>query len=264
VPSREPDFLRQSKLARFGATASGRGRRTRLRPTTAAVKGPEETSSIPECIMSDVMVATSSKVLHRFTLLAVSALVALCTLASARGGTVFLDFDSLSDSDIVTNQFPSLIFSNTIVLSAGISLNEFEFPPHSGMNVISDSGGPISITFATPILSFSGFFTYAEPLVLAAFDASLAQVASVTSTFSSNDALFGDPGSSPNEFLSVSFAGGISSVTIVADSAGSSFVLDDLTYASQVAVPEPRSLSLFLLVIGGSTIYRSFRRRISS
>jgi hypothetical protein len=34
-------------------------------------------------------------------------------------------FDTLSTSDIVTNQFPGLPFSNTIVLTAGFALNEF-------------------------------------------------------------------------------------------------------------------------------------------
>src|SRR5580698_6525806 len=75
-----------------------------------------------------------------------------------------IDFESLNDGDLVTNQYPGLTFSNTIVLSAGISLNEFEFPPHSGTNVVSDNGGPMTITFFPPIQSFSGYFTYSVPL----------------------------------------------------------------------------------------------------
>jgi hypothetical protein len=59
-------------------------------------------------------------------------------------------------------------------------------------------------------------------------------------------ALSGDPGSSPNEFLSVSFASSISSVTITGDPAGGSFVMDDATLATAdtESVPEPTTFSL--------------------
>src|SRR5258707_545906 len=82
---------------------------------------------------------------------------------------IVVNFDTLSDGDIVTNQFPGLTFTNAIVLSAGISLNEFEFPPRSGTNVVSDNGGPISILFSSPFVSFGGYFTYLEPVTLLAF-----------------------------------------------------------------------------------------------
>jgi len=176
----------------------------------------------------------------------------------ARAAIVFIDFEGLNDSDPVTNQYPGLNFSNTIALSAGISLNEFEFPPHSGTNVVSDNGGPISIVFAIPVLSFSGYFTYVEPLTLVGFDALNNQVASAASAFSSNDALFGDPGSSPNEFLQVSFAGGISSVTITGDPLAGSFVMDDITYTT-ASVPEPSSTYLFL---SGVVTLLSLRRKL--
>jgi hypothetical protein len=67
------------------------------------------------------------------------------------------------------------------------------------------------------------------------------------SAFSSNLALSGDPGSSPNELLALNFPAGISSVTIAGDPAGSSLVLDDLTYQpSSNNTPEPKSIFLFL------------------
>src|ERR1035438_2645635 len=95
-----------------------------------------------------------------------------------------ITFEGLPDSTIVTNQYPGLTFSNAIILTAGISLNEFEFPPHSGVNVVSDNGGPISIDFASPVQSFGGYFTYAEPLTIQAFDASDSLLASSSSLFS--------------------------------------------------------------------------------
>ena len=134
------------------------------------------------------------------------------------------------------------------MLTAGISLNEFEFPPCSGVNVASDNGGPISIFFDSPVLAVAGYFTYAVPLTLTAFDAGNNQVGQAFSLFASNLALSGDAGSSPNESLSISFSGGISSVTITGDPAGGSFTLEDAAYTS--TVPEPSSILLFLTAAG--------------
>ena len=83
----------------------------------------------------------------------------------------------------------------------------------------------------------------------------------MTSLFSNNEALSGDPGSNPNEFLRISFAGGISSVTITADPVGGSFVLDDATYiTTSAAVPEPSSWQLLLLG-GALLVLRHLRHR---
>jgi len=162
-----------------------------------------------------------------------------------------IDFESLSDGDILTNQIPGLTFTNTIVFTAGFSLNEIDFPPHSGVNVVSDNGGPISIAFDTPVLGFAAYFTYVEPLSLAAFNASNAQIAGASSLFSNNTATGGDPGSSPNELLQVSSLAGISSVSIAGDPAGGSFVMDDVTLTTAPSsVPEPSSLSLTVTGLG--------------
>jgi hypothetical protein len=185
--------------------------------------------------------------------------VSVSTALSA--STITLDFESFPDSTILTNQYPDLTFSNAIILTAGLSLNEFEFPPHSGVNVVSDNGGPITISFAIPINSFSSYFSYVEPLTIAAFNSASAGVASATSRFSSNDALFGDPGSSPNELIQVSFPAGISSVTITGDPGGGSFVLDDVTITTGVnsTAPEPASLLLLLSGVGFLLLYSRMR-----
>ena len=183
----------------------------------------------------------------------VAAVMVLLTQSHAAAGAVItLDFEGFSDSTSLTTQYPGVTFSNATVITAGITLNEFEFPPHSGTNVVFDDGGPMSIRFASPVLSFGGYFTYAEPLTLAGFDAASTGVASAISLFSSNLALSGDFGSSPNEFLSISFASGISSVTITGDPAGGSFVLDDATYpTADTPVPEPGTVSLLLIGTAG-------------
>ena len=139
------------------------------------------------------------------TLLLTAALLGWCSHSAAET----LDFEGFPDSTILTTQYPNLTFSNAIILTSGISLNEFEFPPHSGVNVVSDNNGPMAISFLNPVTSFGGYFTYAEPLTLDAFDGLGDQVDSILSLFDTNMALSGDPGSSPNEFLQVQFAGGI-------------------------------------------------------
>lgn len=176
-------------------------------------------------------------------------------LAPVQAHATTLDFEGFPDSTILTNQYLGVAFTLAIILSAGISLNEFEFPPHSGVNVVSDNNGPMTITFSTPVISFSGYFTYAEPLTIQAFNTGNNQVAVASSLFSTNDALFGDPGSSPNEFIQVAYAGGFSSVTITGDPDGGSFVMDDATYTALVSscTPEPSAIGLILtgsLLIG--------------
>ena len=184
-------------------------------------------------------------------------LLACVSQASLFAGTIAIDFEGLADSTLLSNQYPGVSFSNAITLSTGMSLNEFEFPPHSGANVASDSGGPMSITFLTPIQGFGGYFTYTEPLTVDAFGITNTLLASVTSSFSNNEALSGAPGSAPNEFLQVGSMTGISRITITAGSDGGSLTLDDASYTTAVTgAPEPGGLSLAVL---GGLLLAAFR-----
>jgi hypothetical protein len=78
------------------------------------------------------------------------------------------------------------------------------------------------------------------------------------SEFSDNTACLGgppclgDPGSSPNEFIELSYVGGMSSVTITGDPLGGSFTMDDMTYTTAGAtVPEPGSFPLIIIGAAG-------------
>lgn len=169
-----------------------------------------------------------------------------------------IDFESLADSESVTTQFPGLTFSNTTAITAGFTLNEFELPPRSGVNVVFDDGGPITIAFDTPVMEVGGYFTYLVPLTLTAFDVANNAVAMDASAFSSNLALSGDVGSSPNELLGVmNLVNNIAYVTIEGDSLGGSFVLDDLAIT---AVPEPSTLILLVSGLIGLVGWRGVRR----
>jgi hypothetical protein len=175
------------------------------------------------------------------TLFTLASLLVALSSPNALAATVVVDFEGFSSLDSVTTQVPGLIFANATVLTAGVSLNELEFPPHSGSNVVFDDGGPITIAFLQPVVAIGTYFTYTMPLTVIALDSSNQIVATAQSAFASNDGLFGDPGSSPNEFLQVTFVGGISVLVARGNESGGSFTLDDLTYQTPQtsSIPEP-------------------------
>jgi hypothetical protein len=82
-----------------------------------------------------------------------------------------IGFENLPPGAILTNQYPCTTFSNAIVLTTGFTLDEFECPPHSGANVASDNGGPMTIVFTSPLRSISGYSTYNVPLTIQTLDA---------------------------------------------------------------------------------------------
>src|SRR5690348_1418779 len=131
---------------------------------------------------------------HRFGGLAVVAL----TLFSGAQAQTSLNFESLNDGDALTTQFSGLAFSNASVLTAGFSLNDLDFPAHSGKNVVSDTGGPISIAFAPPVTTFAAYFTHAVALTVTAYDAGGSVVATASSN-AVNTRASGNQGTSPNE-----------------------------------------------------------------
>jgi hypothetical protein len=182
----------------------------------------------------------------------------LCTLASPLySNQITVNFEGFADGTAITTQYAGLIFSNATIATSGVSLNEFEFPPKSGVNVAIDNGGPITIAFSTAVSSFDAFFTYSVPLTLDAFNSSNTLVDSANSLFSNNEGLSGVPGSSPNKLMQVSSSGGISSVEILGAPSGGSFTIDDVTFTT--SVPEPSSL---ILALAGSAVLIAFRRRI--
>jgi hypothetical protein len=193
-------------------------------------------------------------ILHTFASVGVGML--LFGAVQTASATTF-DFEGLTDGDTVTNQFAAqgVTISNGTILTAGVSLNEFELPPKSGSNVLSDSGSPLSFSFTIPVLSFGGLFTYLVPTTVSAFDAGSNLLGSVTSAFSSSLALSGDAGSSPNELLQLAGIGNIARVDITGDPAGGSFVVDDVQFS---AIPEPGTL-----LLTGSILAFFVMRRLS-
>jgi hypothetical protein len=150
--------------------------------------------------------------------------------AQSAEGSVSINFEGFDDSTAITTQYAGAVFTNTEAITAGVSLNEFEFPPRSGSNVGFDRGGPVTIAFPGRATAFAGHFTYRTRLTLTGFDAANNPVASATSAFENNLALSGDAGSTPNESLGLDFVAGLSKVVITGATAGTSFAMDDLSF----------------------------------
>lgn len=186
----------------------------------------------------------------------------LFATAAANAATTVIDFDLLLDGDVLTNQIAGITFANATVLSAGVSLNDVEFPPRSSANVVLDAGGQMVIDFASPVNSVGGYFTYLTQLNLSAYGAGLNLLASDSSDFLTNLALSGEAGSSPNEFIGVSAPSALITRIIVSGSAaGDSFVLDDLTYEvrERRALPEPDPLLLLTTALVAASLGRRAR-----
>jgi hypothetical protein len=172
-----------------------------------------------------------------------------------------IDFEGIPDSTPLGNTIPGLQFTNATVIDTTGLLNAGEFPPHSGIAVAFDDGGPMSIAFSSPVSTVSGYFTYGHHLIFTAFDSANILLASTQSAFNNNELLSGDTGSSPNELLAVS-ASSISRIVVTGDINGSSFVLDDLSYTSSPTnmVPEPSTsvmYPVFLLTLFAARAIRS-------
>lgn len=183
-----------------------------------------------------------------------SAFLAVMHGVALHGGVV--SFDGLLDMDSVGPAYATqgVTFDHAVVLGAGLSLNEVEFPPSSGSNVASDDGAPITGVFGTPASFLSGRFTYTVPITIRGYDASHVEVLSVTSAFLSNTASSGNP---PNELLSLSFPAGIHSFRIEGDPLGGSFALDDFTFTT---VPEASSAAAAGMALAAFAV---FRRRLA-
>lgn len=204
-------------------------------------------------------------------------IVFLTILVQQMRAGVLVDFEGFFDQTVLTTQYTDLVFSNTSVVIAGLTLNDGEFPQHGGNSAAEDcaafdaggsciAGGPVSIDFAVPVTSFSGYFTYAQMLTLTGFDTFGHVLPAVTSSFSQNFVSSGNP---PNELLSLGFAGGLSMLTIAGDPNGGSFIMDDLNIdfasTSPIGLPEPSSGDLVavtvMIFLGVFTCLRLSRRK---
>lgn len=156
-----------------------------------------------------------------------------------------LDFEDLTDLVSVGDFYASegVHFTEAISLTAGFSLNEFDFPPSSGVMAIGDDWGPMEITFDEDAENIFANFTYAVGLTLSAYDVNDALLGTVSSLFSDN---YGS-----TEVISLGLSN-VRRLVIEGDQSGNSFIMDDFNFELNSApVPEPSTILLFGIGILG-------------
>jgi hypothetical protein len=168
----------------------------------------------------------------------------------ARAG--FIDFETLGLDEFVTNQFASdgVLFGNAVTLVAGISLNEIDFPPSSGSNVISGLGsGPLTADLISEVSHVSFQITTANVARVRYFDASAVLLGEVLV----------DPNLGGHTLVSFD-SPGIASVSIGSQANSSAFFLTVDDFGFSGSVPEPSTLAL--MICGGLPLAAArFRRR---
>ena len=153
------------------------------------------------------------------------------------GSATTIDFEALPDSVALIDQLAAqgVTFQNALTLTAGFSLNEADFPPHSGVRVVGDDGiGPMQILFAAPANHISAWFTFSSGLTVSAFDSLGVLQGSYSPVGTSN------MGSSTEIALNFNHISRLA----IAGASPASLVMDDLTFELASAVPEPGTLSL--------------------
>lgn len=167
-----------------------------------------------------------------------------------------LDFEDIPDLTSVGDYYASygVHFSDAISLTAGFSLNEFDFPPSSGDVAIGDDWAPIEITFDNPTQDIFANFTYGSQLTFSAYDATASLIGTYTHPSFENYGF--------TEQIALSFTG-VSSLIIAGEWDGS-YIMDDFNFNSVAApVPEPATMLLFgtgLAGIVGSRIRKKSKK----
>jgi hypothetical protein len=144
---------------------------------------------------------------------------------------VVVNFEGFSDGALLVSEVPGLTFSGGTVLSAGIGLNELDYPPTSGSNVLAALSGPLSLDFGAPT-AVSAYMVVGEQLSISAFDEFDQLLATHNTPFAAN---LGAP-----QLFDFSWAGA-SRYSLQSTQA---FVIDDLNFAAVPAIPEPSTFAL--------------------
>lgn len=98
----------------------------------------------------------------------------MCTTVMCRSSiATVVDFEDLGDQMSVGSYYATegLYFENAIALTAGFSLDEIDYPPHSGDIVVGENNAAIDIVFDKIVNSISAYFTYGDGLIITAYDA---------------------------------------------------------------------------------------------
>lgn len=172
-----------------------------------------------------------------------------CLFISIPAQATVLTFEGLPDNLSLSNEVSGLTFNGATVLTAGLSLNEFDFPPISGDNVAASLTNLLEVTFLGLTDTVSGYFTYGDSLSLSSYDINGGLLAS------SQSAGVNNLGS--NELITLSGQG----ISLLRVSSNSNFTLDDLSFSNAAAVPEPTTIVLLAIGALGLGMSRFNRNR---
>jgi hypothetical protein len=186
---------------------------------------------------------------------AYAAALGVLAFAQQAHATTVLNFDTLADGTVLSNEYAGVTFTGASVLSESGSLNP-QFPPVSGENVAYDYlDGSITLNFSSAVHSIGGYVTANEPITLSAYNG--ATLLGTTLLASANSTAFG----TPNTFLSLAFPTITSAVFSNGTSLGNSFTLDNVTIGA--AVPEPTTWAMLMLGFGAVGAVLRSRRRVA-
>lgn len=180
----------------------------------------------------------------------VGMLVLIAFMQPAKAG--YIDFEGFSDGEILTSQTPGLTFNDATILTAGASLNEFDFPPHSGNSVIYTGSGLLNIGFDSPVSGVSAYVSYVDAVGI---DLTLYDINEALLAYAS----FASPaaGIVNNQYIALGAAGIRRMVISLSGvSQGNEFIVDDLSY-----VPEPTAMALIVAGVAGWHVSASKNRQ---
>jgi hypothetical protein len=166
------------------------------------------------------------------TSIATFVLFAACGIA----GATTVDFEQYSNGTQITTQYQPVgaTFENALQLTVP-NYNYIGYPPHSGQGVVTNyPDANLSIIFSLDQSVVTGWYSSGYVLEISAYNSSNVLVASQT-----------DPSNlgSSSEFI---ISGTDISTLVITTSNGSAgfLALDDVTFASPAAVPEPGTIAL--------------------
>jgi hypothetical protein len=164
-----------------------------------------------------------------------AAVFTLLSVAPTRAALI--DFESLALDEFVTDQFAAqgVLFGNAVTLVAGISLNEIDFPPTSGANVIGGfEFGPLVASLPLGAAHVSLKLTTGVPAAVRFFD--------------SLDSFLGEslvgPNLGGNTLVAFDSLTPIATVSIGDEMFGSAFFLTVDDFDAVGRAPEPSMLLL--------------------
>lgn len=107
--------------------------------------------------------------------------------AAAPSMAAVITFEGFDDGTVFTTQNfgAGVTFAGAQILSLGGSPNP-NFPPHSGVNVIYNQSGAMTLDFSSEVDFFGGFFTHNQALLIEAYDAANTLVDSASGACSAN------------------------------------------------------------------------------